>query len=282
MLDVPPSRYYAWRQRSSRPRGRGSTRGWETALVRRFDHHKRRYGTRRLRAELQRPRPPRGPPAPAHGHAPAAGCAALQPKAYTPRTTDSTHGLRCAPNLLLDQPHPTQANRVWVSDITYLPLASGQWAYLCAFQDVSTQQVVGWQVLATMPEELVTSALQRALLAQPARPWLAGPLGPRGPVLRQRLPRPARTRTVPGARRAAAAECLRQRPGRKPVVAAENRRTRSARVARFPRPGGRAAQRSRLILTTTTTSAATRRSTYHIPQAFYLQQLKNTTLNCPV
>lgn len=30
------------------------------------------------------------------------GLRALQPKAYTPRTTDPTHGLRCAPNRLLD------------------------------------------------------------------------------------------------------------------------------------------------------------------------------------
>ncbi|MEJ7664439.1 MAG: hypothetical protein WKG07_35440 [Hymenobacter sp.] len=37
------------------------------------------------------------------------GLRALQPRAYTPRTTDSTHGLRCAPNLLLGQPAPTQA-----------------------------------------------------------------------------------------------------------------------------------------------------------------------------
>jgi hypothetical protein len=47
-------------------------------------------------------------------------------RAYTPRTTDSTHGLRCAPNRLLDQSKPTQDNRVWVSDIMYLPLVSGQ------------------------------------------------------------------------------------------------------------------------------------------------------------
>jgi transposase InsO family protein len=94
------------------------------------------------------------------------GLHALQPKAYTPRTTDSTHGLRCAPNRLLDQPKPIQANQVWVSDITYLPLANGNWAYLCAFQDVASKQVVGWQVGATMPEELVTSALQRAFRAQ--------------------------------------------------------------------------------------------------------------------
>jgi transposase InsO family protein len=100
------------------------------------------------------------------------GLRALQPKAFTPRTTDSTHGLRCAPNRLLDQPKPIRANRVWVSDITYLPLANGNWAYLCAFQDLCTKHVVGWHVGATMPEELVTTALQRAFFAQPPTPGL--------------------------------------------------------------------------------------------------------------
>ena len=55
----------------------------------------------------------------------------------------STRGLRCAPNGLLDQPKPTQGNRVWVSDSTYLPLADGRWAYLAAFQDVASKLVVG-------------------------------------------------------------------------------------------------------------------------------------------
>lgn len=97
---------------------------------------------------------------------------AIQPRAYTPRTTDSTHGLRCAPNRLLDQPKPTRPNQVWISDSTYLPLASGQWAYLCAFQDACTRQVVGWRVLDTMPEELVTSVLLQALLARQPAPGL--------------------------------------------------------------------------------------------------------------
>ena len=93
------------------------TPAWETALVKAFGVHQRRYGTRRLQVTLSQ-----------NGHAVGRqrlrttmrrwGLRALQPKepkAYTPRTTDSTHGLRCAPNRLLDQPKPTQANRVWVS-----------------------------------------------------------------------------------------------------------------------------------------------------------------------
>jgi len=87
------------------------------------------------------------------------GLRALPPKAFTPRTTDSIHGLRCAPNRLLNQPKPTQANRLWVSNITYLPLANGEGTYLCAFQGVVNKQVIGWQVGASMPEELVTNRL---------------------------------------------------------------------------------------------------------------------------
>ena len=100
------------------------------------------------------------------------GLHTLQPKASAPRTTGSTHGLRCGPNRLLDQPKPTRANRVWVSDITYLPLTSSDWAYLCAFQVGCTKHMVGWHMAAKMPEELVTTALQRAFFAQPPAPSL--------------------------------------------------------------------------------------------------------------
>ena len=136
-----------------------------------FARHKSRYGTRRLRVALHQEGHRVGRQALRSALA-RRGLRALQPKAYTPRTTDSTHGLRCAPNRLLDQPKPTQANRVWVSDITYLPLANGAWAYLCAFQDVASKLVVGWHVLDTMPEALVTTALQRAVLAQQPTPGL--------------------------------------------------------------------------------------------------------------
>jgi len=160
-----------WRQTQAPEVGTSAPPSWEKDLLAVFDHHQRRYGTRRLQVELREKGHRVGRQAlrtalRRHGRR------ALQPKAYVPRTTDSTHGQRCAPNRLLDQPRPTQANRVWVSDLTALPLASGAWAYLCAFQDACTNQVVGWQVLATMPEALVTTALQRALLAQRPAPGL--------------------------------------------------------------------------------------------------------------
>ena len=170
LVQVPVSGYYAWQQAQQQVVNQAEP-AWETALVKVFGVHKRCYGTRRLRVELRR----KGYHVGRQRLRTAMrrrGLHALQPKAFTPRTTDSTHGLRCAPNRLLDQPKPTQANRVWVSDITYLPLASGDWAYLCAFQDMASKQVVGWHVMATMPEELITTALQRAFWAQPPTPDL--------------------------------------------------------------------------------------------------------------
>ena len=147
VLDVVPSRYYAWRHRQAA--GAMGTRepAWETEMLAVFDHHERRYGTRRLQVELQENGYRVGRQAlrmslRRHGRK------ALPPKSFVPRTTDSTHGQRCAPNLLLDQPRPTQANRMWVSDITYLLLANGNWivpgrAYLCAFQNACTKHMVG-------------------------------------------------------------------------------------------------------------------------------------------
>lgn len=85
-----------------------------------------RVGRQRLRAAMRR-----------------RGLHALRLKAFTPRTTDSTLGLRCAPNHLLHQPALMRAKQVWGSDITCLPLANGEWAYLYAYQDVVSKQVVG-------------------------------------------------------------------------------------------------------------------------------------------
>jgi putative transposase len=170
LAEVPASGYYAWQQAQQQSAGQVEP-AWETALVKVFGVHKRCYGTRRLRVELRRQGYRVG-----RQRLRAAmrrrGLHALQPKAFTPRTTDSARGLRCAPNRLLNQPKPMQANQVWVSDITYLPLANGDWAYLCAYQDTVSKQVLGWHVMGTMPAELITTALQRAFWAQTPTPDL--------------------------------------------------------------------------------------------------------------
>jgi putative transposase len=55
---------------------------------------------------------------------------AIQPKFFVPRTTQSGHGKRNSPNLLLDKALSVSPNQVWISDITYLPLSSGDFSDL--------------------------------------------------------------------------------------------------------------------------------------------------------
>jgi len=168
VLGVGVASYYRWQQKAAMcPR----VPNWESALCHVFFQHKGRYGTRRLRAELR-----------AQGHRVGRHrirqalrrreLVAVQPRAFIPRTTQSEHGPRVAANHLLNQPAPTAADQVWVGDITCLPLRNGCWAYLATFQDVYTKRVVDWQVLGTMPEELVVSALRRALLSRQPTPGL--------------------------------------------------------------------------------------------------------------
>ena len=98
------------------------------------------------------------------------GLHALQLNSFPPRTTGSTYGIHCAPNQLLNQLKPTQANRVRVRNSTYLPLPNGNWACLCAFQDMANKQVVGWHAMATVSEEIIINDLQHAFWAQPPTP----------------------------------------------------------------------------------------------------------------
>ncbi|ALW84329.1 hypothetical protein AUC43_04025 [Hymenobacter sedentarius] len=58
------------------------------------------------------------------------------------------------------------------ADTPHLPLAHGFQDYLCAFRDLASKHVVGWPVAAAMPEELVTTALQRAFWSPPPAPGL--------------------------------------------------------------------------------------------------------------
>ena len=93
----------------------------------------------------------------------------IQPHSFVPPTTDSRHTLGYSPNLLLDRPRTSSPNQVWVSDSTYIPLASGKWLYLAVWVDLWSRRVVGWCLADHMRDELVITALRRALLGrQPA------------------------------------------------------------------------------------------------------------------
>ncbi len=99
----------------------------------------------------------------------AAGLQPIQPKSFVPCTTDSNHSKGCWPSLLLDLPFPMAPNLVWMSNITYLPLATGEWAYLGAWMNLYSRRVVSWRVDNNMENALVIVPVRTALqVRQPA------------------------------------------------------------------------------------------------------------------
>lgn len=134
----------------------------EAQVVEVFTEHKRRYGVRRISAELKQ----RGAKAgkfKCRRILRQQGLRAIQPRCFVPRTTQSRHPYPISPNLLVDRTPPVKPGAVWVGDITYIPLAEGRWAYLAVWMDRYSRKIVGWQLEGHMREELVIGALNKAL-----------------------------------------------------------------------------------------------------------------------
>jgi putative transposase len=154
---VSRSGYYAWKERPVRQ----DQLAPQVEEV--FWQNSRRYGSRRITAELReqtvigRHRVRR--------LMREQGLRAIQPRRFVPRTTDSRHGQRMSPNLLVvreiivDRPR-----QVMVGDITYLPLQNGQWAYLATWMDLFSRKILGWQIASSMTAELVIEALKKAII----------------------------------------------------------------------------------------------------------------------
>ena len=81
---------------------------------------------------------------------------------FCPKTTDSDHGMKTAPNILDREFNVTTPNTVWAGDITYIPTRTG-WLYLAVVIDLYSRRVVGWSMTNHMRSELVESALSMAI-----------------------------------------------------------------------------------------------------------------------
>jgi putative transposase len=63
------------------------------------------------------------------------------------------------------------ADEVWCSDITYIPMPHGH-AYLCAVMDWHSRKVLGWAISNTMDATLTGAALSAALVAGQSTPLI--------------------------------------------------------------------------------------------------------------
>lgn len=89
------------------------------------------------------------------------GLKAIQKRKFK-RTTNSDHNLSLKKNLLNREFNVTQPNKVWVSDITYIPTQEG-WLYLAVVIDLYSRKVVGWSMNKRMTKNLVIKALEMAV-----------------------------------------------------------------------------------------------------------------------
>lgn len=78
-------------------------------------------------------------------------------------TTLSKNTQWIAPNLLNRRFTTEQPNRVWVGDVTYIATRAG-WLYLAVLLDLYSRKVIGWAMSDKNNSELVSSALEMALL----------------------------------------------------------------------------------------------------------------------
>jgi len=80
-------------------------------------------------------------------------------------TTDSKHALPVAENILNQQFEVYEPNKVWTSDITYVPTDEG-WLYLAGHKDLFTSEIVGYSMGARMTKNLISQSLFRAIEAK--------------------------------------------------------------------------------------------------------------------
>jgi putative transposase len=86
-------------------------------------------------------------------------------KKYKVVTTDSNHDHPIAPNKLNQNFTASEPNKVWVSDITYIPCREGR-LYLAGILDVCTREIVGWKLYGHMETKLVLDTLTGAYEAK--------------------------------------------------------------------------------------------------------------------
>jgi transposase InsO family protein len=77
-------------------------------------------------------------------------------------TTNSKHSLPVVKNILGQQFTVTAPNKVWVSDITYVPTDEG-WLYLAGHKDLCTSEIVGYAMGERLTKNLVSQSLLRAV-----------------------------------------------------------------------------------------------------------------------
>ena len=162
---VSRASFYRWLEPSTPVEEQMEVRAAIQAVVL---EHRRRYGYRRVAAELRR----RGMVV---NHKRVArlmredNLLAFQPRAWV-ATTDCRHELVVYMNLAVRM-KVNGINQLWVADITYIRL-SAEFVYLAVVLDAYSRKVVGWALERTLAARLAVVALKQAIEQRQPPPGL--------------------------------------------------------------------------------------------------------------
>jgi transposase InsO family protein len=167
LLDVTRSSYYAWKAAAPARAARASADATLAARIRAVHADDTTYGQPRITAELNDGAPPerrvnhKRVARVMRAHNIRGYRRRRKVRTTIPAQTDTT-----MPDLLKREFTAPAPNRVYVGDITYLPLADGgdggRNLYLATVIDCYSRRLVGWAIADHMRTNLVTDALHAA------------------------------------------------------------------------------------------------------------------------
>lgn len=167
VFKVSRSSYYAWLKRPvSKTKQKNQLLKQEIKNI--FKTSRQRYGSPKITYELEkkgikvsRPRVAR--------LMRQMGLKSIIKRRFRVCTTDSNHNNPIAENLL-DRNFTVEApSKVWVSDITYIPIRQG-WLYLTIVMDLFDRRIIGWSLSKTMRTiDTVIPAVNMAFYNRPTQ-----------------------------------------------------------------------------------------------------------------
>lgn len=166
VLNVSTNAYYYWKR--TRTKEPSESQDFISEIKSIFKQSRGSYGSHRMTEELKR-----------RGYSYSRSWIARSMKRHGIRskrskkfraTTDSRHGFKISPNLLKRNFTVHEIGKVWVSDITYIPLGN-RFCYFTSIIDLADRKVVGWSLSETLKAtDTVISAWHHARSRRDIKP----------------------------------------------------------------------------------------------------------------
>jgi putative transposase len=160
VLEVSRSGFHAWAARAPSPRTLADER-LTGRIAQIHEQSRKTYGSPRVHAELRLEDGVRVGRKRVERLMRQAGLSG-QLRRRRGKTTIRVPGVRTAPDLVERDFDPTEPNRLWSADITYLRTWEG-WLYLASVMDCYSRRIVGWALADHLRAQLVIDALEMAV-----------------------------------------------------------------------------------------------------------------------